>query len=182
MTKAQSKGLYWPRWNRCWKANWRSVEGLVVPNPDRVLCAELTAVESAAHQLAVADHRAVCVDDLRKGCHVVAVGRPRSSKALTNAELTRVVSLFNLLAEPEDLSAVVAWQHPEIEARKRVVTLIERVPEAYVRAVSRTSDWRDLPERDLLNLLRTLRNRPNSGLHRSPKPAPAPVANDDNPF
>lgn len=106
----------------------------------------------------------VAATELRHGCHRVALGGDKSAKALTNAEADRVVALFNLIASPEDLDAMLAWEHPEAGAVKRLAWAIEHLaPAAYVEAVASdkfgTRAWRSLPEASLRQLALTLRNR-----------------------
>ena len=68
----------------------------------------LTTAEVLAH----GHHRSVTADDLRRGCNVVATGKI-SSGDLDNKQTNRVVALFKLLTDPDDLDAVMNWLHPE---------------------------------------------------------------------
>jgi len=108
MTERQKKGLYFPNWSATVKANgWRMVSGrLQLGTLDSGLGSELVAL---GRQRAAALHRGCTVDDLRHAAHVLALGRDKSSTTLTNAELDRVVCLFRLLADPDDLKALTQW-------------------------------------------------------------------------
>jgi hypothetical protein len=53
--------------------------------------------------------RAVLPDDLRKGTYMLAVGTPKSLTVFENADMDRVLIVFRLLVEPDDLRAVKDW-------------------------------------------------------------------------
>lgn len=149
MTERQKYRLYFPAWRAAVKANgWRMESGRLMVDEGR-LGVEGRQVLALARQRAAMEHRAPGVDDLRHGCHVLALGRDKSSKVLTNRELDVVVALFRLLADGDDLAARLDWDHPETLEERRVEWVIRHAaPEAYVRAVCAdrfgTREWSGL--------------------------------------
>jgi hypothetical protein len=142
MTAPQSN-LYWRTWAAAACAqHWHGTaaemraarqECFVSPRLDEAY----QAVWRVAEVLAGSNHRALVGDDFRYAAHIVATGRQVSSKRLTNAELDRVLALFRLLADPENLANVEAWFNPDAGTRKRYLHLIEQWPAKYVAAISR---------------------------------------------
>lgn len=169
MTENQLSKFYFRAWAACSRALGvnRSPVRLAsygVPEVDALYQAVWTAAEALARQ----SGRSVSADELRHGCHWIALGADKSAKVLTNAEADRVVALFNLLAASDDLDAMLAWEHPEAGAVKRLTWSIEHLaPAAYVAAVASdkfgTRAWRTLPEASLRQLALTLRNRKPGG-------------------
>ena len=174
MTERQAKGSYWPAWGRVALAEgWRTERGRLVAQrpqstgPDEM--AQLRArIWDAAGGRARAGHHGIGPNDLRHGCHAVALGRDKSSLDLDNRELDRVVTLFRLLADPSDLDTMMAWLHPEIGERRRLVWSIKHLaPEAYINAIAKAKFagqyewpyWEDLPVNSLRQLAMTLRAR-----------------------
>jgi arylamine N-acetyltransferase len=111
-----------------------------------------------AEQLALREHRAVTADDLRHACYLAAFGRVASMRAadpMTNGEFNRLLALWAVLIDPDNLAAQVDWMHPEEAARRGLVASILRSApgEAYVIAISKrkfgTAAWRDLGDRQL---------------------------------
>ena len=159
MTHAQLKWFYMPAWRRCAHANdWtmsrgRLVADLAAQREESLQWKEpygptLRQVLDLAAQLAAKIHRAIIADDLRHACNVVATGR-ESSKNLTNPQVNRVVSLFNLLRDPEDLDAIMAWLHPENAERASFISFLRKqASEEALCAISRnaydTIFWEDL--------------------------------------
>jgi len=120
-----------------------------------------------AGMLAVREHRGVVADDLRHGCHWAALGEDRSSVKLRNGELDRVLCVFRLMADAEDLGAMMDWLHPEKDEARRMRWWIEhRCNVGYVGRLSRdiygTDDWQGLGIDDLRSLFRMLRQRPGA--------------------
>jgi hypothetical protein len=164
--------LYLRTWGAAWKANWFTHKGSVQAlRPELGQWAE--TVEAAAEAIARRQHRAVKQDDIRHAVHLVALGKDKSSKDLTNREFDRVLCLLRLLTDPDDLEAVIKWEHPELDERKRLLWTIHRSPEAYVRDLCmdrfRTSDLDSLSDAQIKMLAMTLRNRPP---RTTGKPAP----------
>jgi len=142
VTPLQHKRFYLPAWTRCARANnWHNLGALRLPPRDvfSPLGTELlTRVRDVADQLARADHRAVRPDDFRHACHIVALGKNKSSLDLVNAECGRIVTLFRVLADPDDLEAVLDWENPErAEKRNLIAAAWHKAPEAYVRHLLR---------------------------------------------
>jgi hypothetical protein len=153
------------------------------------------AVWDIAEILAAREHRAVKPDDLRHACHIVALnGResvptspdsksairacparapqsaiPKliSSHTLTTTQLNRVARLFEILKDPDDLDAMIAWTDPSVDQRKGYVRWIKSMaPEAYICEVARIFGehftypyWEDLPIDQLRSLARLLKKR-----------------------
>lgn len=169
MTPAQDK-LYWRTWGKAVAANgWRMdkcrlqglPEDVPVSHTDRDL---RPAAIRFALQCAAREFHGPTPNDLRHGAHCLALGRDKSHRTLTNPELTRVLALFRLLADPADLKARVAWDHPEEARRSSLVEFVRRCgTEAARRSVSQnafqTSEWEELEESQLKYLLRQLKER-----------------------
>lgn len=174
MTLAQQRRFYFPHWNRCAQnQNWTMAKGRLqsthLQTWSQAEPAELYhRVWAAAENLARAAHRAVIPEDLRHACHVVALGHDKPSAALDNQEVDRVVTLFKILADPDDLDAILAWSHPENSDRKRYVASIRiRAPFPYIDKLCHdkfhhcytTPFWEDLPMPELKQLYLTIRAR-----------------------
>ena len=109
--------------------------------------------------------RAGCAVDaevLRHACHVVALGRQKSSKLLTNAELDRVSLVFKLIINGDDLAARIAWEQPDQGQIKRLTWSIKNTaPEALIVHVCKDkfsrADWWNLGTTELRQLLMTLK-------------------------
>jgi hypothetical protein len=115
-----------------------------------------SAVFALAEQHALANSRAVTVEDLRRACTAHAAGRFCSTKDLTNAQFDSLLSLLKLLADETDIGASVRLDHPDIAIRERYVLAIrKRAPEAKLVAIARNlktwagqwepPHWEDLP-------------------------------------
>lgn len=172
ISEKQLRRFYFPRWHACAKANdWVMVKGRLLAQAPSVGSGQLSVAEelrrrvwTAAEQLALQGHRSVTADDLRHACAVIALGRYKSSKDFTNAEVDRVVTLFRLLAEADDVGAMMDWNSPERSERKRLLWAIENAaPEAYTARIARdrfgTEVWTELPIDELRQLLVTLKKR-----------------------
>lgn len=163
MTDKQAKHFYWPTWNRCCRANgWTSKQTLRDGRSENQGLSEWHAkVWSTAEVLAAKEHVGVSLDHLRKACHVLALGAPVSSKKLSSTAVNRVVSLFKVLTDPENLSAVMEWMNPENTQRRVLISKIKaHCHEAYIRHISGdvfgTSNWEGLNAVQLLGLARKL--------------------------
>ena len=135
-------------------------------------------VWAAACRLASEEKMAVTADHLRKGCHVVAFGRAKSSKMLSNSEFNSLLTLWGnerprsegglagLLIEPLDIASITAWRKPEAGEIEGIVRKIHslKIPDAVVDGVCRSNfplEYRapffeDLPLACLRLLLRIL--------------------------
>lgn len=77
-------------------------------------------------------------DDMRHACHAVALGKNKSSRDLNNRDLDKIFALFKLLADPDDLDALLALQNPETAERTRLVHGIRAAaPFPYIDALCR---------------------------------------------
>lgn len=174
MTEAQQRRFYFPVWNTCAVANgWFMVKGRLRADvqsqksevqgwsePARELCLK---VLTSAEQLALQQHRGVTADDLRRGCNLVAAGKV-SSGDLDNKQTNRVVALFKLLTDPDDLDAVMNWLHPEkAEHGSFVAFLKKRAHEGLIITIAQnafdTKDWESLPIEKLRWLAKELKGR-----------------------
>lgn len=174
MTDRQRKFFYFPAWSKACRANdWHMAGGRFAgqraarhgaPEVDAIY----QSVWAAAETLALAEHAAVKPDHLRHACHVIAAGRDKSANDLTNAEVDRVVAIFKLLTEPDDIDAVMAIQHPENDERRRLIfNLKKSAPEALLLAVARNLKtwegeweapfWEDLPLAGIKTLSQVVR-------------------------
>jgi hypothetical protein len=174
VTIAQQKRFYFPAWNQCADRNdWVMVKGkLLATRPEAGGLAEadqlLQKIWTAADKIAREAHRAITATDLRHACHIVALGKDCSSHEMTNNQTDRVVNLFRLLANPDDIKAARAWSDPEEAERNRLTWSIKKMaPEAYISAICENRHdwnytapfWEDLPLAQLRQLAMTLRNR-----------------------
>jgi hypothetical protein len=188
LTDAQ-KLLHWRQWNAACRANeWRADKGRLAPaaraSEDRTIYHRFVWRE--AERLAAQAHRAVTADDLRHACYRVATtavpGWPQSARAidsmsgLDNRAFSRVLVLWALLIDDEDLSAQIKWDHPERSDAEALDKAIPRLaPDAYVREIAAriygTRSWENLGEAEKRNLRRILCDR------RARRAARAPEAN-----
>lgn len=188
MTDAQKFRFYFPAWTACVRANgWHMAKGrLAGAIEPGTRSAEHSAVIEHAQRFAVASGRTLNLETLRHGAHIVALGRDKSSADLSNQELERVVALFAVVADPDDLAARLTWdayqRGEDPGAVKRVEWFIRRCPDAYARAVAQdkfgTRQWENLTLAQKRTLSLTLKNRFAS----RPEPKPAPVDAENNPF
>ncbi|MBN8246223.1 MAG: hypothetical protein J0L84_02125 [Verrucomicrobia bacterium] len=165
MTQAQQRRFYFPAWNAAVKARWVRDQGAMLPRPGAV------PNEFADQVMGIAEFRArkrqavVNAEDLRHACHVLALGRDLSSYDLSNWQTDKVVALFELLVDKENISARMRWDSPDLDAARRLEWSIARVgfPEAYIASISLgkfgTRAWKSLNAPQLRQLLVTLKNR-----------------------
>lgn len=141
MTDRQRKFFFFPAWSHAVQANhWHMAKKRLVIPEDR-LTDEGRAVLVCAQQRAINAGRGPTLDDLRHGCYILALGRDKETDHLTNDDVDRVVTLFNLLKDPDDLDARMKWdayqRGEDPGADKRVDWFIKKAaPDAYVRAIS----------------------------------------------
>lgn len=167
--------LYWPAWNRAFRAAWEVNQGVVSARRLREEPVNAT-LPSPADIERIADRLRGCgrltADHLRHACHVRALGRDKSATTLSAQEMDRVVVLMELLANPLSLDAVQRWCDPNIDARKRLVWRVEHcgAPAEYVAAIARdrfgSGDWRGLATPQLRQLVTTLDQRSRARARR----------------
>lgn len=195
-TEPQIKSLYFPAWNRvCRALNWRMVKGRLSGKKEPLWGGMETSrlyqeVWAEAEILARHLARAITAEDLRHACHVVAIGRDVSSKDLNNPALDRVLILFRLLRDPDDLEAMMTWLHPEHAERRRLIWSISNAaPDAYIlrcatpwRGSFEGDRWDGLPTAALRKLLALLRLRGREWNSSVAEPEPAPEIPEGDPF
>ena len=184
MTEAQRKRFYFPAWRAACRANgWRLERGRLVADAAR-LGVEGRAVLNFAWQRASREHRAPGLDDLRHGAHLYALGCDKRSAELAHREVDRIVTLFRLLADPDDLGARLAWEAPERAERDGLVRYLQTLaPEAVIRAIARnawdTTDWERRELSDLKWLVRTLKEKAARRARSAAGAIPAGTADRD---
>jgi hypothetical protein len=196
VTDKQLKHFYFPLWGRVTRANdWHMVKGRLHgqraeshgPPDINELYQSVWRLASAS---AASQHRSITPDDLRHATHRAALGRDKSAKDLTNTELDKVAALMKLLAEPDDLDAVVDFLHPENSEHDRLIYSIERLADGpYIDRLAAdrwgAADWHSLENAQLKQLAMTLRARRRQRAEsREQKPASASASEPAtaNPF
>lgn len=190
MTDAQRTRLYFPAWHLGFRASWeKDLTGALILSQVGALNDWAGEVDLAA-RVRICRHSVPTADDLRKAGHLVAVGRPMSSKEMTNRQLDRVLVLWRLLTDPTDLHAVIAWQQSGRPDETRLRWCVEHCgfESAYIAALCRdrfgTSRWETLDIHRLHQLVVTLEERRRarksqvSAQPMSPDPAIAPDPTD----
>jgi hypothetical protein len=188
MTTNQQRRLYFPAWHNAAKNHGWHRKGLAVRVPF-FGNAEINALYQRIVTIAEerqAVERSIsgpCGEHYRHACHIVAFGKDISSSQLTNKQLDRILALFKLLADPDDLSATLAWHNPEDSARTRLLWFLRhKCIESYVVEICRekfgTDNWEALDYPELRQLHMTLKNRPRALKpdridQATPAPAPA---------
>lgn len=141
MTNPQRKRFFFPLWNEtCRKLGWGMSGGRLIIVEDK-LNDHGRRVLAAAEKIAIANHRAPVLDDLRHGCYVVALGRDADTNKLSNKDVDAVTSLFKLLVNDTNIAADMRLNDPTIGARERLVLAINklRVPDALIISICRRS-------------------------------------------
>jgi hypothetical protein len=169
MTKLQQTRLYFPAWAAAFRAHWRRDRGVVLPASDDappVAVREFVEqLEEIATRRARKEVRAFTADDLRHASHILALGRTCSSNDLSNADLDRVMALWRMLADPDDLQARMTWDNPATADRTRMLWFVRNcgLPAPYVLSVMQsrfqTADAASLETPRLRQLVMTLRER-----------------------
>jgi len=169
MTEKQAFRLYFPKWRECCEANyWRTVKGAVLIDEARLNEWGKKVVTLAKQKGAGArPPHAATMDDLRHAAHIVAIGKDKSSKDLTNAELDRVLALFGLVTDQENLDASLDWDDPSRQEEKRLDWCLKNLaPDGYVRSICRgkfgVREWEGLTTWQKRQLVMTLKERKRS--------------------
>jgi hypothetical protein len=169
MTPAQ-ESKHWHEWKAVVDANhWKTIKSRLV---DEAL---ITRDHSDVHrkvwiyalQLAMAANRAVTPNDLRHGSVIAALGTDKSHTEFTTGEFTKVLALWAVLCDPDNLDARMNHDDPKIGERrglvKGILKMLDRqgYGEGYVIAITKskhdTTKWRDLGKADGRDDLRDLR-------------------------
>ena len=179
-------------WRVCAVNHWRMIGGRLDAEARRDGPGDWHAkVWACADALARENHTAVTPDDLRKGTYMLALGAAKSLTKFDNTDLDRVLILFRLLVEPDDLKAVKDWiayeRFDQAKAeiarckrqgvscnvtlpddpgeRRRHLFFVSKYPDAVIRhfVADRFHGVQpeDMPLRDLRQLTTTLKNRRN---------------------
>jgi len=163
MTPAQLKSLYFPAWNRAFRAVWYLDSKLIQRHQSHDDNPWADQVETAGNAIARKAHIPLSQEHLRHGAHLVAFGRDISSKSLTNKQLDKVLALFALLTDPNDISASIAWDDKSTHNRDRVLASLTHFPENYIRQISLDKfhryDWTQLTTLQCVQLLMTVSQR-----------------------
>lgn len=184
LTPAQTS-LHWKRWAAVVHANdWRMDRGRLHPGARHTRDATLfhKLVWREAEREALQQHGAVTADHLRHGSYAVATTNVpawprsvlpvRSLADLGNRTFSRVLVLWALLVDEDDLDAQIKWDHPDISERESLIKAISRrAPDATLRAISArafdTRAWEMLEDVGQLRwLLRTVCEK--QARHRRP--------------
>jgi len=192
MTPKESRRFYFPAWGDAAKRRgWLMMDGRLLADlaarlwlpPEHPLTDLLPMIHTHARALAADAGRAPKPDDLRHACHLVALGRDLSSKRMASAQTDRVVALFRLIADPENLAHLTAWAEPDEAPRRRYVRACRLLAtDAYILAIARDKFgphdfeppfWEQLCLPHLAQLLLTLRHRqPTKHQPATPEPEP----------
>ena len=141
MSPNQHKFFYLKEWTPCARANnWHSLTALYgqpAREGSHPLDQELLAqVRACAKQLAQREHRGERPNDFRHACHLVALTREKSSLDLTNDECTRVVDLFRVLREPDNLKFIAHWEDPLLSKKENLIIQAKaKAPMQYIAAI-----------------------------------------------
>lgn len=160
-----------PPWQRCCKLNgWHTRDKAAVVDESK-LTAEGRQVFTLARQMALGRGSNPTLDDMRHACYIVAIKKDKETEHLTNDEQDRIVALFNLLADPDDIAARNIWEayqrgeNPGNKKRRKWF-IKSRAPEAVSRHIAmdltqgRTRDLESLSDQEEANLARLLAQRP----------------------
>ena len=195
MTPNQHKFFYLKHWTPCARAcQWNTQAGIWGPGRAAVSpedAQRLAQVVAHAYQFAKAQHRGPKPDDFRHACHIIALGKNKSSLDFTNDEVERIVCLFRVLAAPDDLDAIMDWDDPARAKKKNLIVQAQaKAPEAYIATIVRDRYRRagldDLTIPQLLDLCRLLNQRKaawaGKSNHEDTKPTKPQPAYVTNPF
>lgn len=180
MTAYQTQ-YYWRNWaaavrTQCWgtvasiaSAHLLRQQGVAWVSPD--LDSILAEIWRFAEELVPEAGGHVTATELRHACHIVAVGHCASSKRFSNADFDCVLALFRLLADPNQVANVMAWQNrAELGERKRYIYAITRAQAAYWKSIASDkfghSDLSYLTLAELRQLSLTIRERARSRAKR----------------
>lgn len=182
MLNASQESLHWNT-IRGWGAvvvrnNWRVEKGRLVPAAAEAVHRSTwhLTVWNIAQQTAHEELRAMTANDLRHACYIHALGKLKKHKAFTNAEFDRVLAIFAVLIDPDDLDAVMKKHDYEAggdpgEARRHL-HFIRGVPAAYTKSILIAEEkfygsthYLSFPLAKLRTLTTTLKNR-HAEFHR----------------
>lgn len=122
-------------------------------------------------------------DSWRHAVHQKALGYDTSHQHMDNREVDRVFKTLELLADPDNLDAVLFFENPEREEKKRLLWRIERTaPKPYIESISAdkfgTIYYADLETAQLEHLRNTLTNRMRAKRKKDNSEAPETTADE----
>jgi hypothetical protein len=180
MTSPQRKRLYFPAWREAFAVHWTAAHGIASPRPGARASEYSVETWATAEAIAARHVRALSEQDLRHACNAIAIaaarrhaGRPAdldlrpasvSSSALSPLALDLVIAWFDLLRDPDDLTATVTWSNPGEAERRRYLRTLSRAPLAgYVSRIAAdiygTTDLDSLPTGTLRSLFQLVMSR-----------------------
>ena len=149
MTPDQRKHFYFPIWQKtATNLDWKMVGGRLLADLDvQLRMAEnfpehavglIQNIIAAAQNVAAAERRAATAEDLRHECNRAASRqRTDSSTRFNQRDLNQFDRLCAVLRDPWDLTATIAWLHPEEDDRKRTLVYLRKIAnEGRLRAIA----------------------------------------------
>jgi len=167
MTDNQRDHFYMPRWARCAKANdWRMKNSrLICDRAANEQRSELHAlIWQAAQLIADSEHRAIIPDDFRYAVNAhVNRGKTSSKQIRENWRVNWAVACFDLLADPDNVRAMVRYLHPELAERAGTIAyMLELADESAWDLMSlnafQTRDWKGRSDQQLDWLIKAKKN------------------------
>ena len=177
MTRDQQRRFYGPAWTAAFRACWmrEGRGGPIVARPGRPSAAPGSNlptpadVEDLAGRFGARDGRPMTESDLRRACRWITIGRdiPDGNDVENGEEMSRLVGLFRVLRDPENLDAVEEFLGGGDQQRRRLIQGIERLGlkdstlQGWCYHFNRDqgSNWRALPVERLLAFNRYVRGR-----------------------
>lgn len=149
----------------CWIMDGPRGARRLLPRPDREHHADLTRIESAAEQLAAAEHRAPLEKDLRHACTLLALGKLKSTKNFTDDEARAVTDFLIGVLDPLDLALAQRRADPQAAKKSRMLYVLKtHALQGYVVSESLrlydTKIFETLPWEKFLSLFKHLHARP----------------------
>lgn len=139
----------------------------LLPRPDREHHADLTRIESAAEQLAAAEHRAPVAEDLRHACTLLALGKLKRTQDFTDDDCRAIIDFIIGILDPLNLALAQRRADPHEAKHQRMIWVLKNhCLLGYVISESlRLHDTRDfaaLPPDQFVKFYQHLHARPNA--------------------
>src|ERR1043165_8574068 len=140
--------LYFRTWQAVAKAHgWNSKSNILVALQKHhaghvwespALNRTLATIYDLALIAAANGDRDVTTDDLRHACTLFATGRHASSKNFSNSDFDKVLALLRVLADPQNLNNLAAFQDGgELGERRRHIHVIRQAEDRYWKSIAR---------------------------------------------